>query len=40
MIKKKDWYEKRKLAEEEIQSKGLSKDKLYMNRNAIKKDDE
>jgi len=28
------------LAEEEIQSKGLSKDKLYMNRNALKKEDD
>jgi len=37
MLKKKDWLKKNAEAEKEIEAKGLSKDKLYLNRNAIKK---
>lgn len=37
MMKKKEWLKKRKDAEEEVEAKGLNKDKLYLNRNALKK---
>lgn len=38
MIKKQEWLEKRKNAELELEAKGLSKEKLYLNRNALKKE--
>ncbi len=37
MMKKKEWVKKREEAEEEVVAKGLTKDKLYLNRNALKK---
>ncbi len=40
MIKKNEWLQKKKHAEELLESKGISKDKLYLNRNALKKEDE
>lgn len=39
-MKKKEWLKKRKDAEEEVEAKGLNKDKLYLNRNALKKQEE
>lgn len=39
MVKKEQWLQKRKNAELELEAKGLSKDKLYLNRNAIKKEE-
>jgi calcium/calmodulin-dependent protein kinase (CaM kinase) II/peptidyl-prolyl isomerase G (cyclophilin G) len=40
MLKKKEWWKKRSEAEQEVEAKGLSKDKLYLNRNALKKEEE
>lgn len=40
MIKKREWLEKKKQAEEEIESKGISRNKIYLNRNALKKEDD
>ena len=40
MLKKNNWLKKRKEEEEEVQAKGINKDKLYMNRNALKKEEE
>lgn len=40
MLKKNNWMKKRKEEEEEIQAKGINKDKLYMNRNAVRKEEE
>jgi len=40
MMKKQEWLKKRKSAEEEIEAKGLSKDRLYLNRSALKKEEE
>lgn len=39
MMKKNEWLKKRKEAEAEVEAKGLNKDKLYLNRNALKKDE-
>lgn len=38
MIKRQDYQEKRSRSEKELAAKGLDKSKLYLNRNAIKKD--
>lgn len=38
-MKKNEWLKKRKEAEAEVEAKGLNKDKLYLNRNALKKDE-
>ena len=37
MIKKNQWHEKLKKSQQELQAKGISKEKLYLNRNALKK---
>ena len=40
MMKKQEWVKKQREAEEEVQAKGLNRDKLYMNRNALKKEEQ
>lgn len=40
MLKKQQWLKKKKEGEEEVIAKGLSTDKLYLNRNALKKEEE
>ena len=39
MLKKKEYWKKRTEAEQELEAKGVSKDKLYLNRNALKKEE-
>ena len=40
MLKRNNWIKKRKEEEEEIVAKGINPTKLYLNRNALKKDED
>ena len=40
MLKRNNWIKKRKEEEEEIIAKGINPTKLYLNRNALKKDED
>ena len=37
MLRKEEWYERKKLQEQELRAKGISEDKLYMTRIAANK---